>query len=269
MSRSAIRDPYSSFMMAISMFCLLLVVAFTLSHPTAEVTPWRKPLIGSIFVSICVLGISATISPRWCSRAFRTKGGEREQSIDRSATNGGQYVMRGHHAGCGHYASHVLMMGGNIYCASCTGLLLGGLIALAATIPYFINCWQIEGNATIVYLGVFGVTLGLLQFHLFKDRRGSIRVLLNSFFAIGAALILVGIDALVHSLTSDLYLILSIAFWIFTRMSLSKWDHVRICGICGISACNAPRELASPNSEFGNDPNSKYDQQYPPEKSPK
>lgn len=185
---------------------------------------------------LAVLGISATISPKWCSRAFRTKGDEREHSMDRSAANGAQYVMRGHHADCGHYASHVLRIGGNIYCASCTGLLLGGLTTLAATIPYFLNYWQIDGNTSIVYLGVFWVTLGLLQFQ-FKNRGGSIRLLLNSFFAIGASLILVGIDALVRSFTLDLYLILSIAFWIFTRMYLSKWDHVRICGICGMSTC--------------------------------
>jgi len=240
MSRSSTRDPYHIFLMAISLFCLFLATALTLGSPLAGVMPWRKPIIGSFFASICLLGISATLSPRWCSRASRIKMDgvyEREHGMDGSAANGSRRVMRGHHANCGHYAFHVLRIGGGIFCASCTGLLLGGLITLAITIPYFLNYWQIEGDAAMVYLGVLGVTLGLLQFHLFKNRGGSIRLLLNSFFAIGASLILIGIDALIRSLTLDLYLILSIIFWIFTRMSLSKWDHGRICQICGISAC--------------------------------
>lgn len=145
--------------------------------------------------------------------------------------------MRGHHADCGRYAPHVLMMGGKIYCASCLGLLLGGLITLIVTTPYFLDYWQIEGDAAIVYLGALGVALGLLQFHLFRDRGALTRLLLNSFFVIGASLVLVGIDALVRSLTMDLYLILSIVLWIFTRISLSKWDHWRTCHVCGMSAC--------------------------------
>jgi len=225
--------------MAVSLFCLFLAMTFTLSAPVSVVTSWRKPLIGSIFASICVLGISATIYPRWCSRAFRIKRGEvfeREHGVDRSAVDGAQHVMRGHHADCGHYTSHVIRMG-KISCASCTGLFLGGLTTLTITIPYFLDYWQIEGNAAIVYLGVFGVALGLLQFHLFKSRGGFTRLFLNSFFVIGAALILVGIDALIGSLTIDLYLNLSVVLWIITRISLSKWDHWRICHTCGMSVC--------------------------------
>jgi len=237
-SRSATRDLY--FMMAVSLFCLFLATTFALSPPVAIVSPWRKPLIGLIFASICILGIAATISPRRCSRAFRIERGkayEREHGVDRSAVDGSQYVMRGHHSDCGHYPSHVIRMGGEILCASCTGLLLGSMTALAATIPYFLNYWHIVGNAAIVYVGVFGVALGLLQFHLFKSRGGFTRLLLNSSFVIGASLILVGTDALVRSLTIDLYLILSIVLWIITRISLSKWDHWRICHICGTSVC--------------------------------
>ena len=88
-----------------------------------------------------------------------------------------------------------------------------------------------------VYFGILGISFGLLQFPLFKNRESPLRFLLNSFFVLGAFLILVEIDTLVQSVVTDLFLILLIVFWIFTRISLSQWDHKRICYACNVEMC--------------------------------
>jgi uncharacterized membrane protein len=251
------RDSYLLFLMAISFLGLLLVGISTLRAPVKEDFSWRKPLIGSLFASICLLGAFASLSPGICSRALHLKGANQPKA------EAVPYVVRGHHYDCGKFSAHVFGLGGHILCSSCTGLLLGALIALALTIPYFLDYWQIEGNPLIVYLGILGVSLGLLQFSLFKGRSNVVRFFLNLYFVIGASLLLVGVDALAQSAAFALFILPLIAFWIITRISLSEWDHRRICRTCDRLTC----ALASPGRSR-DDPDAHYDQHQRPEHIP-
>jgi uncharacterized membrane protein len=251
------RDPYLMFLMAISFLGLLLVGISTWGSPAKESFSWRKPLIGSLFASICLLGAFASLSPGKCSQALHLKRANRPKA------RGVPYAVRGHHYDCGNFSAHVFGLGGHILCSSCTGLLLGALIALALTIPYFLDYWQIEGNPLIVHLGILGVSLGLLQFSLFKGRSNVIRFFLNLYFVVGASLLLVGIDALAQSAAFALFIIPLIAFWILTRIALSEWDHRRICRSCGRLTC----ALVSPGRSR-DDPDSHYDQHERPEYIP-
>ena len=249
MSHSVSRDPYLLFLMGVSFFGLLLVGMLALNPPVAgESFPWRKPVIGSIFGSICILGILATLFPKECSGALHFKkeemtvnkcNGSRESKL---ASHRVRFALRGHHPNCGNFSAHVFKISNRTFCTSCTGLLLGALVTLVVTILYFFNGWQIgKESLPTVYFGILGVSFGLLQFPLFKNRKSPLRFLLNSFFVLGALLILVGIDALIHSITLDLFLILLIVFWIFTRISLSQWDHKRICYACNVTTCEFRR----------------------------
>ena len=215
-SHSTIRYPYHLFSIAVSFFGLFLAGMFTLENQVAEDYLWRKPIIGSIFASICVLGAFATLYPRRCSRAFHLRDSNSVYPIGNGSTaHRAPFVVRGHRYDCPNYSSHVIKIGGDILCASCTGLLLGALLALPVTMTYFLGYWRIEGTV-MVYLGIVGVSLGLLQFPLLKDRSSSMRLLFNLIFVLGASLVLIGIDAFVHDLASDLFIILLIPFWIYT-----------------------------------------------------
>ena len=143
-------------------------------------------------------------------------------------------MVKGHHPDCESFSTHVFRMGNRTFCTACTGLLLGGLSALAGTILYFFSNWRVEqGSSLLVWVGILGVGFGLFQFKF----RSFIRLFLNIFFVLGTFLILIGVDKLVHSVAVDLFLVALTLFWLFTRISLSQWDHERICYTCKVTTC--------------------------------
>jgi len=225
------------YQLLVSIAGLLLLVALTVFPPTVTGDlSWRKPVIGSIFSSICVLGILAVFSPNQCLRIFnigkkkKTVGSDSAKLVSHGTSN----VLQGHHPTCGNYDAHIFRIRGKIFCAACVGLLIGGLLALAGAAVYFFGDWRVaEHSSLMVLLGIVGVSFGLFQFK-FKN---FIRLSVNTIFVLGTLLILIGIDELVHSLIFDLFVVSLIIFWLFTRISLSQWDHERICSDCEIENC--------------------------------
>lgn len=226
------------FTTGISLFGLFLtaVLAF---YPLSiqENLFWRKPLIGAVFTLICILGILAIFFPRKCSQTFFDKRGE-THAIDpddpkRFSFIFGIKIVHGHHPTCEGFAGHEFQIGNKTFCAACTGLLLGALITIVGTALFFFADSQINHGDFLVAVGLLGVALGLLQFLLF-DVRGLLRLLLNTFFVLGAFFVLVGVDELVHSLSADLFLVSMIVFWLHTRIVLSQRNHAEICRTCSV-----------------------------------
>ena len=225
------------YQLLVSFLGLFLLATLTAFPPTATGDlSWRKTVIGSIFSSICVLGILAVFSPNQCLRIFnigkkkRTVGSDSAKLVSHGTSN----ALQGHHPTCGNYDAHIFRIKGKIFCAACVGLLLGGLLALAGAFIYFFGDWRVaEHSSLTVLLGIVGVSFGLFQFK-FKN---FIRLSVNTIFVLGTLLILIGIDELVHSLIFDLFVVSLIIFWLFTRISLSHWDHERICSDCEIENC--------------------------------
>jgi len=225
-----------------------MVGTLTFYPPTIQESfPWRKPVVGSIFGLICVLGILAVFSPKKCSKAFRQEKGDLSKIHRPEQARGGFQstfqifnlkIVHGHHPGCENFSSHEFQVGKRTFCTSCMGLLFGALIALAGTIAYFSNAWSIATEGVpLIGVGTLGVALGLLRFLLFNLQRRVLRFSLNTFFVLGSFLILIGIDTLLQSLFVDLFLVLLSVFWLFTRIRLSQWDHENICRACGF-ACD-------------------------------
>ena len=201
---------------------------------------WRKPLIGSIFGLICVFGILAVFFPTQCSRVFDFRKKSSRPYLSKFSSHGTSSTLQGHHPDCEKFVAHVFRIGDKTFCAACTGLLLGGLSALAGTLLYFFDTWRVEPSGSLIaWVGVLGVGFGLFQFKF-----GSfVRLFLNVLFVLGTFFILVGVDKLVHNLAVDLFLVALILFWILTRISLSQWDHERICCACEVATCEfADRE---------------------------
>jgi hypothetical protein len=225
------------YQLLVSLLGLFLIVALTAFPPTVSGNlSWRKPVIGSIFSSICILGILAVFSPNKCLRILDIGKKNRTVGSDSSrlASHGTSYALQGHHPTCGKYDAHIFRIKDKIFCAACTGLLFGGLLALAGAAVYFFGGWRVaEHSSLMVLLGIVGVSLGLFQFKF----RSFVRLSVNTIFVLGTLLILIGIDELVHSLFFDLFVVSLIVFWLFTRISLSQWDHERICSDCEIEDC--------------------------------
>jgi len=228
-------------LIGVSFFGLFFAVILAFS-PTATLNfVYRKPMIGSIFGMVCILGILAVFSPRKCSNIFYC---QKEDSIDSSKrgylnANKKSFVfdlkiVHKHHPSCENFSSHEFQIGKKSYCVGCTGLLFGALISLFGTIIYFSNSWQIiQESLFFIGIGISGVSSGLLA-PFFNLRRKTLRFSLNVIFIFGMFSILIWGDTLAQSLFIDLFLISLSVFWLFTRISLSQWNHQRICNACGI-----------------------------------
>jgi hypothetical protein len=207
-------------------FTVLALAAYS-TRPTESVA-WRKPVVGSIFALICLLGIVLTLSPRKCSETFGHKN-KLEAATSFPQASYSVFNIKGHHYDCGKFSAHTIQVNGHVLCGACTGLLLGALGALSGTLAYFFAGWEPQqiGFSPVV-IGVAAMIFGFLQLKF----GGFARLILNVFFVLGGFLILGGLDQLTGSLFVDLLSIVLIAFWIFTRILLSHWDHWRICRTC-------------------------------------
>jgi len=225
------------YQLVVSFLGLLLVAALAASPPAVTGNhSWRKPVIGSIFSSICVLGVLAVFSPSRCGKIVNIVKKNRTGGSDSAqlASHGTSNALRGHHPTCGNYAAHILQIKGKTFCAACAGLLLGGLLGLAGASVYFFAGWRVAGQSSLmVLLGAVAVSFGLFQFKF----RGVVRLSVNTVFVSGSLLVLVGVDGLTHSYFFDLFVLCLIVFWLFTRISLSHWDHKRICSGCDVENC--------------------------------
>jgi hypothetical protein len=210
------------FAASVSIFGLLIVLMLAINPPTIyENFFWRKPLIGSIFSLICILGIFAALFPKRCSQAFHFRK-------DNTHLNSHRINATSHHPDCGKFSAHVTHVGSYTLCAACAGLLFGAIAALVGTTFYFFSGWSVQAGFPITMIGAVGIILGFLQLKF----RSFIRLIINMFFVLGAFLVLTGIDELTESLFVDFFSVALIVFWILTRIQLSQWDHWRICRNC-------------------------------------
>ncbi len=211
-----------AFCVGISVFGMLLVIIWTNIPPsTSDNLSWRKPLIGSLFSLICIMGSLASIFPSKCSEAFHF----RETARD-AATR--QILRASHHPDCEAFSRHVVRLKGHARCAACTGLLLGAIVALAGALLYFSGVIQIENAGFLSSVGVIALLAGFLELRF----SGYVRLGSNFVFVLGAFLCLVGVDQASQSIAIDLFSVVLIVFWIFTRIQLSQWNHSRICDSC-------------------------------------
>jgi len=244
------RGSFPLFLVMVSFLGLFLIAMFTFNSPVSEDNfVWRKPIIGSIFGSICVLGTMAIFFPNECSNVLNF--GQKERRWSRfygfnrgvSVSQSGSSVLRGHHPTCGRFFSHVFRVGDQIFCATCSGLFIAALAALVGVASYFFGNWQTGHSAfSAVWVGILGVILGLLQPLLLTVHRSLVRVFSSALLAIGPFLILVGMDELAHNVFLDVFLVFLTIFWLTTRISLSRWEHEKICSTCSLAFCDLPSE---------------------------
>jgi hypothetical protein len=222
------------FAIGVSLFGLFTTLMLAMYPPTVQENFfWRKPLTGLLFALICVFGIVAVFFPKKCSETYLHQ--TEKPTISETENPDFHEIsinFKGHHPDCGRFSAHVAHIDGHVFCVACTGLLLGGLIALTGTALYFFVEWNIvEVGLSAVLVGQIGILLGFVQFKF----KGYARLTLNAFFVFACLLTLVGIDKLAESIFINLYMIALITFWLLTRILISQWDHWRICHTCKLS----------------------------------
>ena len=226
-------------LVVLSLFCLLLIMLLTLFYKSsAPLLP--KQLAISVFVTICSFGAMAAVLPSKCSRAFHDRyAADRGSSDgDGSSRDAVAITLKGHHMTCGSFATHVLQVRGRTYCAGCSGLLTGALVAIATSLLYASNVILFYGQAGFaLWFGFTMVLMGLLQYAKPLMTRGLVHFFLNVVFVVGAFFLLVGVIEMNGGFVVETYFLVVTLFWILTRMVLSNREHERICIQCGQTSC--------------------------------
>ena len=223
---------YIPFSVFVSFFSLFLIgsLAFFQSQTQSD-SLWRKPLTGSIFALICILGIIAVFFPSKCSKIFHENQNKKSsdaaiptsEKFQKSSKIFGLVLTHGHHPECECFLHHEFKVGKKTFCVACMGLLFGALASFLGTATHFFFGWTVGENCLLwITFGILGVALGLLQYICFDVRWRFVRFCTNSFFIFGMFLLLTGIDEIANSLLLNLLLIILCIFWLSTRILLSR-----------------------------------------------
>ncbi len=230
----------SIFFLTFSFLGLILIATLTiLPQPIQSNVSWRKPLVGTVFSIVCVLGILAGIFPSKCSSIFHSRKAKRGE-FTRESTDLPKktLVFRGHHPDCENFGAYIFRIGDRVFCAGCTGLILGAVLSLIVSVPYFFLNMSFWSNYFLVFwIGLIGVSCGLLQYHFFNWGKGSVHLFVNTFFVFGVFILLEVVDAITQNFIIDFYLIVLSIFWLYTRILLSQLDHKKICTRCRVEEC--------------------------------
>lgn len=223
-----------------SLICLILAVWLTVLYkPAGTVLP--KEVVISGFMGICFLGGLAALLPSKCSKLTLHKQTDDQGQLkrvgavkdDRRAT-----VYEGHHPSCGRFSTHVLKIRNEVYCAGCSGLLTGALIAILGSLAYMVNAFAVyEGAVFVFWFGFSAVLVGLLQYTKALMSIGWVHFILNVLFVAGALFMLIGVIETNGTVVVEMYFLVTTMYWILTRIVLSNLEHQKICAMCTSSLC--------------------------------
>jgi len=240
MFEGTFRNLTLAFLLFVSFFGFLLVGVLGFKSPASQESfPWQKQIVGIVYGIICISGILAALFPKSCLQILNPRRKKMvPNDLEQSKAISRAVNVQGHHHMCGHFSSHVFNIRSKTFCASCTGLLTGGLLAFVGTVLHFFCNWHIGGSLFLFVIGVSGVALNMLSILLFDVWiRHLVRVCLNFFFVFGTFLILVAVNEQTQSFGLNLLVTSFSVFWLLTRILLSQWRHERICNTCGVKNC--------------------------------
>ena len=217
----------------LSVLALFLTSWVSIRPPEIEVSfAFKNLVIGTLFTLICFFGILAALFPGYCAGVV----GHKELASEKKLPNPHAKNISGHHASCEGYASHILNIRENRFCATCSGLLFGAFLAVIGCAVYFFFDVSFGQPFLVVLLGDFGVLIGIIYHLVPKLEYSLIRFVASSFFVLGAFLILVGVDLAANRIYLDLFVLASSVLWIVTKIALSSREHQQTCAQC-LSEC--------------------------------
>jgi hypothetical protein len=222
------------------LICLILVVWLTaLYKPAGNVLP--KEVVISVFMGISFLGGFAALLPSKCSKLTLHKQIYDQSQLKRAGAvqdDERAIVYEGHHPSCGRFSTHVLKIRNKVYCAGCSGLLTGALIAILGSLAYAVNAFVVhEGAIFVFWFGFSAVLAGLLQYAKALMSVSWFHFVLNVVFVAGALFMLIGVIEINGTVIVEMYFLVTTMYWILTRIVLSNLEHRRICAMCTLSLC--------------------------------
>ena len=213
---------------------ILLLSAVVLQAPvaTAKLSFFEKIFLGSIFLCLCLLGVSLCLRPNWIKTLALKK--------DNARTNQGNEVTRcfiGHHPDCSVFDYHRIVFNKKTWCAGCIGLLFGCLLSSGLMILYVLGFPPVAlmGYRLLFFVGMFCIIFVYAEL-LTGSRSRIVHIIANSTLVLSFLFITVSIGELTGNVIDGFFTILLCVLWLDTRILLSKWRHSLLCSNCS-KAC--------------------------------
>lgn len=215
------------FLIAIAVFGLALV-PFLALQPNLPVdsSVLRRPLVGSLYTVICIFGIVAVFYPNKCRMVFQKPN----QSIGPDKVSPLSVQLIGHHPNCEKFSANRIMIQGRVFCAACSGLLIGAIVAIVGIVLFSFGVfdmlswlpWILIAGEVLMFVGLVQIKMG-----------GYVKMIMNALFVIGSCVSLIAVDIVGQKLLIDVYMLGLIAYMLWIRILLSEWNNKKICLNCG------------------------------------
>ena len=204
--------------MAVSVFGLALVPLLLLQpNLHADQSPFRRPIVAAIYCVVCSVGVIAVFYPSKCRMMFQ-KPSVSNNYKDASAT----VQFKGHHPECKEFSANRITIGGSVFCAACSGLLVGAIVAIAGAVLFSLGFIDFgTRNLWVLVAGEVLMLVGLAQIKM----RGFVKMAVNALFVVGSYISLVGTDLAGQSLLIDAYVLGLIVFMLWFRILLSELEQ--------------------------------------------
>ena len=230
---------FTFFLVSISIFSFILV-AYLILYPNNLGTKFvlHDFLIASTFIAVCLFGAIASVYPKTCGKIFSWKLIKTTNNLHSTKSN-----FKSHHYPCKSFLNHILKVGKNYSCATCTGLLIGAIFGITGTIVYFYGNFQINGILFLVAFGIICLSFGLFQSLIPKMEGPLPRLFAGILLVLGSYIMLISLDAAGSSTFISLFFIVISIFWVYTKIHLSQREHRKICLNCSKKLCNFSEKI--------------------------
>ena len=208
---------------------LILVVSRFSSSDTNTIHLFDRIVVGVVFISSCVFGISLAVRPNWIKRFIERESHDAKKRKLRTKLRGRQ----GHHPDCERFESHTIKIKDKVLCAGCTGLALGSIVSILLMGVYILLPNEIPPTLVNISImpGLVLIALNCIE-TVIPTRNTLLHLISNLFLVIGFFFVVMGIFQSTGSMIYGIFGVLISFLWLDTRIRLSGWRHARICKDC-------------------------------------
>lgn len=209
---------------------LIIVVSRFSSSDTNTIHLFDRIVVGVVFISSCVLGISLALRPNWIKGFTERESHDAKKQQPQTKLRG----RLGHHPDCEQFESHTIRLKNKILCAGCSGLALGSIVSIFLMGVYILLPNKIPPAIPHISIMLGMILIGLNYIETIIPTRNTIvHLISNIFLVIGFFFVVIGIFQSTGSLIYGIFGVLISFLWLDTRIRLSGWHHTSICKDCG------------------------------------
>lgn len=210
-------------------FILIILLIFFNKLTDNNYNTYDKLLVGVIFITSCIFGLSFTLYPGWLKKISYNEDTNSKEKINIK----NKRTFKGHHPDCKKFHSHTIKIKNKTYCAGCFGLTFGSLFSILLMMIYVlleINLPTIFFNILII-VGFILISISFLV--VVSSKIAAIfHILANILLIISFYLITISIIEITGNVYYGVIIILLSFLWIDTRIQLTKWQHHNLCNTC-------------------------------------